>query len=131
MTTPALQDVIARVPQVGEAMATTGATRAESSPATRSRSPGRDEHEAIFRSLGDLERKMAWHAGMWLRGRWQVPLHEPSAYAAIRREHARIEAGARPPFPKFTMEAYATELLSQPSQLAPARSEPSEPACVT
>ena len=75
-----------------------------------------EAHDTIFNALRSNERAMAFYAGVWRKGRWQIPLEEAKSYAeslpeAIAREHDRIEAGARPPFPKLTAK-YVKELVS-------------------
>ena len=98
------------------------ASAPETSDDSRARSRNRGatedaEHKAIFNALTDLEQKMAWHAGMWRNKRWRISLDEAHEYAemlpeAISREHARIEAGARPPYPKLTL-AYVRQLVGK------------------
>ncbi len=70
-------------------------------------SDGGAEHQRLFRKLGDCGRKLAWHAEEWRNGRWKMPLSDARRYVellplAILKEHARIDAGARPPYPNVT-----------------------------
>ncbi len=74
------------------------------------------EHERLIRGLTDVQRKIAWHAGMWRAGRWTMPLPDAREYVealplAIVREHAHIDAGALPPYPKLT-RSYVMELVA-------------------
>ncbi len=81
-------------------------------------SDGGAEHQWLFRKLGNCGRKLAWHAGEWRNGRWKMPLSDARRYVellplAILKEHARIDAGARPPYPKLT-ESYVAQLVDKP-----------------
>ena len=101
---------------MGQGQGSAAAPTSERQARSRSRGATEDaEYEALFKTLTDLEQKLAWHAGVWRNKRWRIPLDEAREYAAalpeaIRREHARIEAGARPPYPKLTLK-YVRELV--------------------
>ena len=87
---------------------------AESSPATLRTAT---QHEAVFYSMGDLEQKLAWHAGAFRHGRWQISLLQAKDYTtalpiAIRLEKARIEGGAPKPYPKLT-PTYVAQLVAE------------------
>ncbi len=76
------------------------------------------EHERLLRGLNDVQRKLAWHAGMWRAGRFKMPLPEARQYVqalplALSREHARIDGGAQPPYPKLT-KSYVMQLTDTP-----------------
>ena len=86
----------------------------EASPATVHATA---EYEAVFSSMNDLEQKLAWHAGAFRHGRWQISLLEAKDYAAalpiaINLEKARIEGGAPKPYPKLT-PTYVTQLVTK------------------